>query len=897
MLFDLAPVEEALKRGDTLLTPNRRLASAVREAWGLAQQQAGQGAWRAPAVHALEDWLRVQWDALVLSGNPKACAKRILSDTEERWVWERIIANSRHGYLLRAKEAARQGAKAWHTFLHWQCGEAEKQSFRGIEDCEAFLAWSAVFVRECDKKGWLNVAGRDLALHAAFRDGHLSPVPRLVLLNFKEQTPTPLQRSLLENAAAQLQSVQPVSRTANACRLACEDADAELYAAARWAHALLTGDAAATAGVVVPNLTARRLRVERIFLEVFAPGALLPGPSEGGSPFNISAGEPLARAAVPAAMLRLFGLFSRGLSPSEFRDLLCCPFLHFCEEPARSRLCEWLLEWPDITLSNAYLLRRLDGAKASTFNNLSATINNMPKKRASARQWCSFWRKQMDLWGCTGAGLSSLEYRGWTRWQRLLDEFADGSEVFGPLAAQEALDQLMRLAESTMSQPMGEGSRLHILEQLEVTGLSFSGLWLSGMGDRNWPPAAEPSPLLPIALQRERSMPRADAARELAYARELTQGYLGSARQVVCSYPMRDGDQVLGRPSTLVAKLPEADIAGLGAAAGEGELAAWRHRLRVSVSIETAAAGGAIPPPGEDALRGDTSLLKNQSACPFRGCAHHRWQIRDPQQAGFGLSSLEQGSLAHKALQILWGSLGGDSTALEDEERCGKAVAAAAAGAVEKMKTKLRGRPVLPGLRFWKAEKIRLERLLYLWLGKEMALAQERHFTVVTEQKEAFELEGLRLSLRPDRVDKLPEGRGYRIVDYKTGKRKNLLVKVRQGDWSGEFPREPQLLLYALAQASQQGSSAVKGIAYAALNSEDMGYVWGEDKFWEGESGEYPPPAADNWASQLAAWQASLENLAREYKEGRSEVRPRVQDACKYCEYGPLCRIRPEQRR
>ncbi len=905
MLFDIAPLKEALEQGDTVLTPNRRLASAVRESWGLSRRQAGHGAWRVPPVHALDDWLAMQWRELVFSGSKDACARRLLSEAEEHWVWERIIQDSRQGHLLRSGEAARQGAKAWHTFLHWQCGEAEKERFRGIDDCEAFLEWSAAFSRECNKKGWFSVADRDLKLHTAFRDGLLSILPRLVLLNFKEETLSPLQRALLEAAATELQRVQPVSKAGgSAFRLACEDADTELYAAARWAHALLVRDAAATVGVVVPNLTARRRRVERIFLEVFDPGALLPDSSEEGAPFNISAGEPLARAPVPAAMLRLLRLFSHGLSPAEFRDLLCCPFLNFCEESARSRLCGRLEEWPDISLSARYLLRHLQKADAAAATRMAAALEEMPQK-GSARQWCSFWRRQMDAWDCSGTGLSSTEYRGWRRWQGLLDEFADGSEVYGPMRAKDAFAQLTRLAESTMSQPLGEGARLHILEQLEVNGLSFSGLWLSGMGDRDWPSPAEPSPLLPIALQRERSMPRADADRELAYAKALTQGFLASALQVVCSYPLREGDQILGRPSALVAHLPKTELAALEATAGEGELSAWRDRLRQSLSLETAEAGEAIPPPDEDSRGGGTSLLKDQSACPFRASARHRWRIRATEQRAPGLSPLEQGSLAHNAMERLWASLEGDSTALENRERCQRAVEEAAAGAVEEMASDLQGQPVSPGRRFWQAEKNRLERLLHLWLKEEQNLASESPFRVASAEKgERFELGELVLSLRPDRVDELPGG-GCRIVDYKTGKKTGLLGSVRTGDWGGEFPREPQLPLYALAvtEAAGAGGGAkeLKGIAYGALNSEDMGYVWGDQNKEKAggamRPGEHPPPDADSWPRQLKKWRESLGKLVQEYMAGQSEVRPRVQGACSYCDLGPLCRVPPDKRR
>ena len=895
MLFDIAPVKEALHRGDTLLTPTGRLASAVSEAWGQVCRQAGQGAWRAPAVYAFNDWLAGRWRELVLGGDREACARRLLSAAEEQRVWEEIIRRSRHHALLRPGEVAQQAAAAKRTMVHWRCGAREEGRFRGIEDCEAFLEWSAAFRRRCTEQGWLSSADRDVMLLDAFRSKTLPAVPHLVLLDFTAAELTPLQEELLTQAATQMTRVQAASRKGQACRLACADADAQLYAAARWARALLLREPTATAGVVVPQLVECRQRVERIFLEVFDPGALLPGTGARQQYFNISAGLFLAQAPLPAALLRLFALCAEGLPPAELRELLRTPFLNVCDDPSRTRLCGWLAEWPLAPVSARSLVQRLEKAgDAAAAVRLKDAVDALPRKAATARQWCGLWRGQMVKWGCNGSGLGSIEYRQWERWHALLDEFAIGSEVFGPMKAADAVAQLKNLAGSTMSQPLGEGARLHILGTLEAKGLSFSGLWLSSMGDEDWPQPAEPSRLLPIALQREQEMPRADAARELAYARALTENFLHAADQVVCSYPQREGERILGRPSTLIAHLPETDLAALDAAGGTEDLTAWRRQIQCSVSPETVPAGGKLPPPEGDALRGGTGLLRDQSACPFRACARYRWHLRGGQRPASGLSAAEQGTMVHRAMQHLWNELGGDSCALTQLQRCRQAVAEAAAAAVKDMEDELRRRhdSIAPGPRLWQVERRRVEALLHRWLEEERALAQDGEFKVVAaEESEEFEFEGLTLNLRPDRADQLPGG-SCRVVDYKTGKRENLRTRVRGGDWSGDFPREPQLPLYALAWNAR---TKVRGIAYAAINGEDMGYVRGAAK--KIPAGEFPPPEEESWPRQLKRWQESLGRLAREYGGGLSEVRPRVRGACEYCELGPLCRIRPQDRR
>ena len=106
--------------------------------------------------------------------------------------------------------------------------------------------------------------------------------------------------------------------------------------------------------------------------------------------------------------------------------------------------------------------------------------------------------------------------------ERLLGQFASLGAVAPRLAPARALASLRSLAAETLFQPEGGSAPIQILGVLEGTGLAFDALWVAGLTADRWPAALKPNPLLPLAWQRQRNVPRATARREREYAEDLT---------------------------------------------------------------------------------------------------------------------------------------------------------------------------------------------------------------------------------------------------------------------------------------------------------------------------------------------------------------------------------------
>ncbi len=135
-------------------------------------------------------------------------------------------------------------------------------------------------------------------------------------------------------------------------------------------------------------------------------------------------------------------------------------------------------------------------------------------------------------------------------------------------------------------QPEAPPAPIQISGLLEASGLEFDLLWLAGMAAERWPQAAAPNPLLPLAWQRTRGVPRADAAASLASARTATAAFAHAADDVVASHAVLvDGFERAG--SALVAGWPAGEAPDPQVGAGRAwDLAAARPQL---LSLPTAA--------------------------------------------------------------------------------------------------------------------------------------------------------------------------------------------------------------------------------------------------------------------------------------------------------------------
>ena len=792
----------------------------------------------------------------------------------------RVIADPLNGTspLLDPHDVADLASDAWALMHAWSTGGESWRAWRDRHDAPTdsdpaqFAAWAERYRREL---------ARIDAIDAALLPDALVPldVPAwhgrdVMLAGFLEITPQ--QRRLLARLRAVGMTIRECATVTVRGVVWRKDAASprdEIRVALEWARRQIAATPDARVAIVVDDLAARRDEVRALADDALCPTLQWPGNAQARRPYDLSLGEPLAQSAMIAAALSVIALAHAPLARGDAAALLRSPYLPG-DWTARAH-CEreWLDESrADIGWNDASAwLAPVDPSLAVRWR--AARPRAWPSGGRTPRAWCDMWRGLLAAVGWPGPrSLSSAEYEACAAWDELLVDFTRIGTVDATMAADAALQSLRRLAATTIFQPDAAPAPVTILGMLEAAGLPFDALWVTGMTGDRWPPAPRPHPLLPLRWQRERDVPHASAARELAYARTLVDTLVSGAPVVVLSHP-RIVDDCAVAPSALIPA--SAALLELPAAP---PTTAWR--IAELKSLE-AVSDPRAPPLPAGAVGGGAGLIERQSDCPFRAAATYRLAAKPWPRAAEGLGYDERGTLVHAALAGFWRATGSHAAlAMLDASALRARIVAAVDVA----------RQAIPAAR-WRllptavaaAETDRIAQLVAQWI--EVVDRRRPPFRVEdVEANATLALAGLRLRLRLDRIDSVDDG-GRAIIDYKTGD------AVAPKHWFGSRPRAPQLGLYALAQ---DDPGAVRAVVYGKVKAGSVKAIGlaADDAAWPGLLSADKLDAFDGWGGAIAWWRTHLTAIANEFREGVATVTPRDNgEPCRTCGLQPLCRI------
>ncbi|HSN70284.1 MAG TPA: PD-(D/E)XK nuclease family protein, partial [Steroidobacteraceae bacterium] len=655
---------------------------------------------------------------------------------------------------------------------------------------------------------------------------------------------------------------------------AARDAETELAMAADWARRQVESGAGAVC-VVVPDLAARLAAVRRAFEDCFVPGARRIGSRRHAGAFEIAATRRLDQFPHVDAALELLEL-ARGRGPSALAGrIVLSPFLGgaIAEANARARL-ELRLRSDGREHFGVDELERLASAAAcpvltERLAAARALLRGAPR-RATASVWAERFLELLGAFGWPGdAPLDSDERQTVEQVRDACGLFGALDEVLGDLDFDRARYEFRRLVSAQHFEPRTLPAPVTVIDPDTVVGVEFDALWIAGMDAGRWPPAPDPDPLLPIALQIEAGMPWATANAAREHARQRFDRVLKGAARAIASWPQWDGDAEQ-RPSPWLAGLPTAGL-------DQPVTRAYRATLYdARPALETIEDPG-LPPLASPHAVGGARALELQALCPFRAQVELRLRARPLEQSGPEVDPLERGDLAHRALERLWRELGGHAGLMG---RTTDSLATTVRAVVQQC-----AQPLLTGATAHRARLVAIEvDLACERIGELLECERGRRpFRIQgPEVRGALALGGLEFDLRIDRIDELDDGSRI-VIDYKTG------ASASARHWYGERPRQPQLPLYALAYADV-AAVAVAQLARGAVGFEgvarDAGLLPGIDA-WPSRAN--PTDAAD-WPGLIEHWRVNLERLAREHRDGVSRVDPLPQ-ACRYCHLSLLCRI------
>ncbi len=870
-----------LAAGVTVVTPNRRLALALKREFDDAQAGRGLAVWESADVLPLTAFVERAYEDALYSEHADALPV-LLTPVQQQALWENIIRGSEAGAaLLAVPETARLAREAWQLVHAWRL-LPRLRNFPLNEDGRAFYEWAQRYGRDTGRERLTDGARLPDLVAGWWPRAEIKKPKSLIGYGFDIVTPQQAELfAKLKGAACDIAFARPTARNGSVQRVACTDNREEIKRAATWARARLEADGNARIAVVVPELAKHRAAIMRIFGATMAPDYALPGDVQRVPPFNVSLGAALTSYPLVNAAFLVLELAGREIDFERASRLIRSPFIAGADSELarRARLDAQLRKRaePVVTLERLLALIAREGASCPLLAQRLSALAEFRKTRLFGAQSPSALAQAISgalaIVGFPGErGLDSAEYQTLRKWHEVVAGFAALDRVVPRTGYGEAVARLRRIAADTLFQPETLDVPIQILGVFEAAGMEFDHLWVMGLSDEAWPQSPRPNPFLPIELQRAAKLSQGSAAESLELARRFTGEWLACADEVVLSYPQREDDREF-KPSPLIVDVPECALSLSG-------YANYRDVVHLARAIETRTDSQATPLDKAAALGGGTLVIRDHAACPFRAFARHRLGAESLQMPHTGLDAMERGTLVHRVLAQAWAQLK-TSSALDAISVAG--LEALLMQAAEEAVTRIRrDRPTTLSGRFAEIEKRRLVRLARAWLEHEKARGG---FTVIaTEDKRHIEIGGLGFNARLDRVDELESGERI-VIDYKTS-------APTAGAMLGERPDEPQLPLYLICAepaAAVVAFAQVKAgeMKFAAL-SRDANLLPGVKAFAE----SYYRGRHGSWQELVDAWRADLTRIAAGFAVGEAEVDPKqYPNACRYCDVKPFCRI------
>ena len=828
---------DALRESAVVATASRRLARELANEYAARQLADNCKAWRSPAIHAWQDWL----SRLLAAARDQAGLPTRINAHHSRILWERCLRREIADPLTNMSLLVRQARESWSRMQEFgvtldECSESAKG-----RDQRLFAAAAASYQSVLERECWVDDTGIADLVAGLVEEGGVELPDQLTLAGFDRVVPrvSMLLERLRENGV----TVARAGRrdvVANTELHVFDNRDEELRSAGAWVRQQLLEKPDQRIGIVVTNLEREAGRCSRLVREGLAPGWQHAGPRHAEA-VNVSYGQPLSAYPACAIALLLLRWLHGELAGRDISLILRSPFLAAGEPGGRTRLELRLRRMPDRRWTPAMFLREFgeagdhDGSEAwlDAVNQLDALRQGLNGRDSPAR-WAASVDEALTCFAWPGEeSLSSPEFQLINRWRELLNELARLDLVSPKLSIAEAVSRLNAMAAETIFQPEAEDTLVQVIGPLEAAGMQFDRIWISGLGSAEWPPPSRPLALLSRDLQRRYRMPDSEPADTLDFAAGVLSGLLSCAPVPVCSYSRTHGDT----EQTATGLLAGVVAAGTSRPQDPGWYAA------ALVETGSAVPATADPAPSmrpDEKLAGGAAVLQRQLEEPFSAFVLGRLGVNLLQPITVGLAPSVRGSLIHGALQQLYRKLPAQSALRnwdepELERRVENAVDKAFRGIFRTADAVL--------LALLRLETSRASSLLRAVV--ELDRGREPFAVAAVEKPLSVTIEGVSLSLRADRIDRLDSGE-HVILDYKTGAPRHFLGSDKE-------PKDIQLVVYAYALGE-----AVSDLGLVNVDSRNVDI--------DG-AGRTLTPDID-WAAVLPAWCTVAERAARELRRG-----------------------------
>jgi probable DNA repair protein len=857
-LPNIAAISNAVGEGATVITATQRLARHLVS----ASAQYRPSVSRFPKILSLDAWLRQEWRQQAETSESQG---RLLVSSEIEALWREVI--SRHESqtnafsLLQPEAAAALAARCRASLKDHRVPVASEQvrtSFSCESDTACFLKWLDRVDIRLKQQGW--VMPEDLPeLIASERAEQGSEVWFL-----SEEPPVPSVEAALSSRFKVTRWYHSVSVDADISTTAYPTREAEIAAAAKWGFR--QHESNRVSAIVLADYQRDRPLLEHELRELF-------GSSDQvftDLPVNFSRGIELAKVPMFRDALLLLRLIVQDLGRAEVTALLRSPFFGWLdtERNDKAAVIAHLFNSKRRVFKLRHVLEVLGKVvpQSPLETALSvARVDRLSSLRLSACEWRDRVSSLLQTAGWPSAsGLDSVEYQQLELVDGLLDEIEANSLDKDPYPLTLFVSRLRSVLSEKLFQPQTEVGKLQVMALADTMGLSFETTRVVGATSESLPSNPGLLSFIPWEICRSYQISKIDLEAHYTVAARLI-GQLSSTGDVSCTYhQVSDG----------TAKLPSR-FCGVCREDAGSEARGKRGGIVPLESIDDSV-GLATKLPNQQA--GGVSLLEQQASCPLKAHLNHRLGIKPLEGEAEGLTPGERGGVLHEALKHLFSSLinSDQIRALTAEDR-DALIAAAADDAARGLKASIRDRV---GLSTLDLERQRLRGILAVWL--ELEGTRDASFTVeLSEAPLEWECDGLNLTLKVDRVDRLSTGQRI-VIDYKSSAGQTAT------DWSQNPLKSPQLPCYSQVIAN------VETIAIGQVSMNEPGYLTLGADIGLDDADKKNKKAMDRaGVSELAdlkdQWLADLRSLVRAFVDGSGTPTPSP-SACRYCHYAAICR-------
>ena len=861
---------DRLLEGAVVVVPSQRLKHLIEDGYNRAKLDQGETTWPTAKVYVWHVWLSQLWaDLNHHSGNTSA---QLLTSAQSMQIWERAIAEDikneyrdEFEYLLWHITATANRARSAYGLMrgygieHTQFGDGISQ------DVAHFLRWLETYLRHLDRTNLIDFESLPDALCRRAREIGDLRLEKLVFSGFIVWT---VQHQKLLDSLSEIAEVERLEHKKGGTprrldQIEFEKVDDEIDLCARWARSVIEADPKNhRVGIVAPRLDSLYGRILRRFSATLNPDKVMDQRELQNLSFHVTLGTALIDTPLVVDALNLLELMQ-----SEVDVSILCSVIQSdrvrgwdIERSQRAKLKNLILMngHNQLSLEHVEKLIESDNLRCSQLSGILARarqmLSEMPKF-ADYAYWGSFlmdWMKNFQSETRENREFGNSEKQAHESLSSAIESLAELGFVSSKVGVATAVAKLRRTLAEVSVQPRAVRVPVQIGDMNTIAGQSFTHLWMLAMNNADLPGSPRPNPFIPVSLQKQVGIPESSASLLEKSVTERIDLLLSSAVDVVQSYAVIDGN-AYHQPSSHLQNLRKIDSLDLTEI---GEYPDYRQRISQERHVCQRFVdwkASEVDNPAD--IRGGSSLLKNQSLCPFRAFAQHRLYATQAESAGIGISAIERGLLAHRMFEGIYSEITSSDQICDEEKYLEVARKYAEQAMAEFICEKIKS--INNDLAEGEVE--RMVDLARQWLIKERG---RKDFNVVgTEKDVEVGFSDLKVRLKIDRIDQ--DHRGAVIIDYKTG-------QCSTRDMDGVRPKDPQLLIYLCAM--EQQNIRVAEVAYARIKRGSVSFM-----------------SRDVSTEDIAELETRIEEIADGFLDGKADVDP-LPGACDYCHLEPICR-------